>query len=46
MDELIGEFLAESNEALADLDTALIALEQTGGDPETLASIFRLVHTV
>jgi two-component system chemotaxis sensor kinase CheA len=46
MDELIGEFLAESNEALADLDTALIALEQTGGDPETLASIFRMVHTV
>jgi two-component system chemotaxis sensor kinase CheA len=46
VDDLIAEFLAETNEALADLDTALVALERQGGDAETLARIFRTVHSV
>jgi two-component system chemotaxis sensor kinase CheA len=46
MDDLISEFLAETTEALADLDTAVVALERSGGDPDTLARIFRMVHSV
>ncbi len=46
MDDLIAEFLAEAGEALADLDTALVVLERDGGGPDTIASIFRMVHTV
>ncbi|PWC28733.1 hybrid sensor histidine kinase/response regulator [Teichococcus aestuarii] len=45
MDDLIAEFLTETNEALAELDTALVQLERAP-DGETLARIFRLVHTV
>ncbi|HEY8611424.1 MAG TPA: Hpt domain-containing protein, partial [Roseomonas sp.] len=46
MDDLISEFLAETNEALAELDTALVDLERASEDAEILARIFRLVHTV
>jgi len=46
MDELISEFLAEANEGLAELDTALIRLERLPGDTSTLSFIFRLVHTI
>jgi two-component system chemotaxis sensor kinase CheA len=46
MEDLLAEFLAETSEALADLDTALVALERQGGDKETLAQIFRTVHSV
>jgi two-component system chemotaxis sensor kinase CheA len=46
MDDLLAEFLAETSEALAELDTALVALERQDGDAETLARIFRLVHSV
>jgi chemotaxis protein histidine kinase CheA len=46
MDDLIAEFLTETNEALADLDTALVVLERDGGGPDTIANIFRMVHTV
>ncbi|MEJ0018904.1 MAG: chemotaxis protein CheW [Acetobacteraceae bacterium] len=46
MDDLIADFLTETNESIADLDVALVKLEQTPGDQETLSLIFRLVHTI
>jgi two-component system, chemotaxis family, sensor kinase CheA len=46
MDDLLADFLTETNEALADLDTALVKLEQTPDDKATLGLIFRLVHTI
>lgn len=46
MDDLLADFLTETNESLAELDTALVKLERTPDDAETLALIFRLVHTI
>ena len=46
MDDLLPEFLTETNESLADLDLALVKLERTPGDQATLSLIFRLVHTI
>src|SRR5579862_9443419 len=46
MDDLIADFLTETNESLADLDVALVKLERTPDDKETLSLIFRLVHTI
>jgi two-component system chemotaxis sensor kinase CheA len=46
MDDLIADFLTETNESLADLDVALVKLERTPGDQATLSLIFRLVHTI
>ncbi len=46
MDDLLGEFLTETNESLAELDVALVRLERTPDDQETLSLIFRLVHTI
>jgi two-component system, chemotaxis family, sensor kinase CheA len=46
MDELLADFLAETNENLAALDGALLKLERLPGDQETLSVIFRLVHTI
>ena len=46
MDDLIADFLTETNESLADLDVALVKLEQTPDDQDTLSLIFRLVHTI
>lgn len=46
MDDLIAEFLTETNESLAELDLALVKLERTPDDQATLALIFRLVHTI
>ena len=46
MDDLLPEFLAETNEALAELDLALVKLERDPGDKATLSLIFRLVHTI
>ncbi len=46
MDELINEFLTETNEGLAKLDIALVQLERLPGDKATLSFIFRLVHTI
>ena len=46
MDDLLADFLAETNESLADLDVALVKLERTPDDNETLSLIFRLVHTI
>src|SRR5690348_10616456 len=46
MDDLIADFLTETNESIADLDVALVKLEQTPDDKETLSLIFRPVHTI
>ncbi|HEX4902716.1 MAG TPA: chemotaxis protein CheA, partial [Acidimicrobiales bacterium] len=45
MREIIDEFLVESHENLDRLDSELVALERDA-DPETLASIFRTIHTI
>ncbi len=46
MDDLLSDFLTETNESLAELDVALVTLERTPNDAETLGFIFRLVHTI
>ncbi|WP_428491010.1 chemotaxis protein CheW [Rhodopila sp.] len=46
MDDLLADFLTETNESLAELDGALLTLERTPDDAETLSFIFRLVHTI
>ena len=46
MDDLIADFLTETNESLSDLDVALVKLERTPDDQATLSLIFRLVHTI
>jgi two-component system chemotaxis sensor kinase CheA len=46
MDDLIVEFLTESNESLTALDADLITLEQNPNDKNLLSRIFRVVHTV
>jgi two-component system chemotaxis sensor kinase CheA len=46
MDDLIADFLTETNESIADLDVALLKLERTPTDQATLSLIFRLVHTI
>jgi len=45
-DEIIREFLVESYENLDRLDRDLIALEKDPGNRETLASVFRTIHTI
>ncbi len=46
MDEVIGEFLVESREALDRLDSDLLALEQDPSSREIISSIFRAMHTI
>ncbi len=46
MDELLADFLAETTENLAALDEALLKLERMPTDTDTLAVVFRLVHTI
>jgi two-component system chemotaxis sensor kinase CheA len=46
MDDLLSEFLTETNESLAVLDLELVKLERNPNDPELLSNIFRLVHTI
>jgi two-component system chemotaxis sensor kinase CheA len=46
VDDLLADFLTETNESLAELDGALLTLERTPDDAETLGFIFRLVHTI
>jgi two-component system chemotaxis sensor kinase CheA len=46
MDDLLVDFLTETNESLAELDVALLALERTPNDAATLSLIFRMVHTI
>src|SRR6185312_10746148 len=46
MDDLLREFLTETNESLAVLDLELVKLEQNPNDPALLGNIFRIVHTI
>ena len=46
MDDLLREFLTETNEGLALLDVELVQLEQNPNDAELLGEIFRLTHTI
>jgi HPt (histidine-containing phosphotransfer) domain-containing protein len=44
--EVIREFLIESDENLARLDRESVELEKRPEDPQLLASIFRTIHTI
>jgi two-component system chemotaxis sensor kinase CheA len=46
MDDLLVDFLTETNESLAELDVALIKLERMPDDRDTISRIFRLLHTI
>ena len=46
MDELLGEFLTETNESLEVIDLEMVTLEKNPDSPEILSNIFRLVHTI
>jgi two-component system chemotaxis sensor kinase CheA len=46
MDDLLRDFLTESNENLTRLDGEIVLLEKKPGDRELLASIFRTIHTI
>lgn len=46
MDELIGEFLAETSESLDVIDSELVKFEEDPTDRATLDNIFRLLHTI
>ncbi len=46
MDELLQEFLTETNESIALLDVELVNLEQNPENPGLIDNIFRLVHTI
>ncbi|MDX1401491.1 MAG: Hpt domain-containing protein, partial [Kiloniellales bacterium] len=46
MDDLLSEFLTETNESLSELDGDIVRLEQNPNDQELLSNVFRLVHTI
>jgi two-component system chemotaxis sensor kinase CheA len=46
MDEIVREFLLETHENLAQLDLDLVTLEQDPAERETVARVFRTLHTV
>jgi len=46
VNEIVREFLLETNENLAQLDLDLVTLEKEPGERETLARVFRTLHTV
>lgn len=46
MDDLIAEFLTETNESLEVVDIELVKFEANPSERKTLDNIFRLVHTV
>ena len=46
MDDLIKEFLTESNENLDRLDQELVKLESDPSSRELISSIFRTIHTI
>ncbi len=46
MDDLLDEFLAETNESIEVLDGELVRLEQNPDDPELISHIFRVLHTI
>src|SRR3954463_12455521 len=46
MNDVVREFLAETQESLAQLDLDLVALEKDATDHEMLARVFRTLHTL
>jgi chemotaxis protein histidine kinase CheA len=46
MDEIVKDFLIESNENLDRLDQELVKLESEPSSSELLASVFRTIHTI
>ena len=46
MEEIIAEFITESQETLDKVDPLFIELEARGGDKEILNNLFRIVHTI
>ncbi len=46
MDDLLQEFLTETNESLERVDAELVRFEQEPNNGEILGNIFRLVHTI
>ncbi len=46
MDDLLREFLTETNESLDTVDVELVRFEQEPNNTEILGNIFRLVHTI
>ncbi|SDF55978.1 two-component system, chemotaxis family, sensor kinase CheA [Limimonas halophila] len=46
MDDLLSEFLTETNESLQVLDTEIVTLEQNPNNPDLLHNIFRVMHTI
>ncbi|MBL6854618.1 MAG: Hpt domain-containing protein, partial [Alphaproteobacteria bacterium] len=46
MDDLLQEFLTETNESLATLDVELVRFEREPRDAKILGNIFRLMHTI
>src|SRR6202049_5396084 len=46
MDDLLREFLTETNERLDVVDVELVRFEQDPNNEKILANIFRLVHTI
>jgi two-component system, chemotaxis family, sensor kinase CheA len=46
MDEIVKDFLIESNENLDRLDQELVRLESEPSSKELMASIFRTIHTI
>ncbi len=46
MNDILREFFLETHENLAQLDLDLVSLEKNPEEPETLARVFRTLHTV
>jgi two-component system chemotaxis sensor kinase CheA len=46
MDDLLREFLTETNESLDTVDVELVRFEQEPNNAKILGNIFRLVHTI
>src|SRR6476646_7485841 len=46
MDELLREFLTETNESIDVVDVELVRFEQEPNNAKILGNIFRLVHTI
>ena len=46
MNEVIREFLIETHENLGQLDLDLVSLEKDPAERETLARVFRTLHTI
>src|ERR1700742_1012668 len=46
MDDLLREFVTETNESLDVVDVELVRFEQDPNNAQILANVFRLVHTI